>query len=364
MKKILYLSHRGKLKGGGERSFFDLICSLDKNKVKPYFVSSYKGSLSEKLRSEEIEVHILPMPSLRKGGIFSFFKSVGRIRDFIRKNEINLVHANGFRSMLYGGWAAKKEKVPVIWHVRIADKDRLFDSMLFRLADKVICISDSVCARFSSFKDASRKIVKIHNGVNLNEAEPFSQENAREKLGLPKEKIIFGNVGRLVRFKGLKYYIEAAALLLKKHSGAVFLIVGEGELKKSLMKQAVKLGISESVRFLGEREDIPIIMKSLDVFVLSSVLEPFGRVLVEAMAASKPVIATRAGGVPEIVVEGETGLLISPKNPAELAKAMETLLNNPDKREVMGKKGRLRAEQLFSRERMTENIESLYESLI
>jgi glycosyltransferase involved in cell wall biosynthesis len=178
---------------------------------------------------------------------------------------------------------------------------------------------------------------------------------------------LVGIVGGLIPWKGHCYFLEAAFLISRKFSEVKFLVVGEdfvgGRYRRQLEDLSFKLGLSDKVVFTGFRQDIPEILGSLEILVLTSLKEPFGRVLIEAMACAKPVVATNAGGVPEIVREGETGLLVPMRDPEALARSIKLLLNNKEKAKEMGEKGRRRVEENFTIEAHVKKVESLYQVL-
>ena len=175
-------------------------------------------------------------------------------------------------------------------------------------------------------------------------------------------------VSRLANWKGHKYFLEAAALVKRIAPDAKFLITGgpmyyNKNYKRELIKYAEGLGLNHNVIFSGIRKDIPEIMSTLDIFVLPSINEPFGRAILEAMACGKPVIATNGGGIPEIVKNDETGVLVPLKDADKLAQAIIVLLEDKERAKKMGLAGRKRVERYFSLEKMVEKIETLYDQL-
>jgi glycosyltransferase involved in cell wall biosynthesis len=172
------------------------------------------------------------------------------------------------------------------------------------------------------------------------------------------------SVGRFVPFKGYMYLLEAARMVQNHRPDVHWVLVGEGELREELEEQSRTLGLETQVHFTGWREDVPDILALCDVFVLPSVTEHFGRVIIEAMAMGKAVVATDAGGVPEIVIHGETGLLVPPREPKALADAALTLLSDPAGAARLGLAGRQRVEEFFSLSRHIEAVEEIYAELL
>ena len=171
-------------------------------------------------------------------------------------------------------------------------------------------------------------------------------------------------VGRLSKQKAPQYFVQAMPAVLESVPDVRFLIVGDGELKSKVIRLSNKLGVEEKVSFLGFREDIPEILEILDVFVLSSLWEGLGRSLTEAMVMGCPVVATRVEGVPELVVGGETGILVQPKDPDSLAQGIVELITDSVKARKMGQAAREKVLHDFSAEQMVSRIEKLYWELI
>jgi glycosyltransferase involved in cell wall biosynthesis len=205
----------------------------------------------------------------------------------------------------------------------------------------------------------------VYNGLDL---AAFDREAARPaELPLPGgDGPVIGTVSHLIPWKGQEIFLRAAAQLLQAHPGWRFVVVGDPIFqfrteRERLERLAGELGISDRVTFAGHREDIPAVMSALDLFVLPSLYEPFGRVLIEAMGARKPVVASRAGGVPEIVLDGETGVLVPPGEPEALADAIADLVVDRERAERLAAAGRARVEKHFSLEATVQGVLEAYE---
>jgi glycosyltransferase involved in cell wall biosynthesis len=209
--------------------------------------------------------------------------------------------------------------------------------------------------------DCPGGIEVIHNGLALTDWDARTaaiQTPFREELGIPPDRPTIGLVGRLDRVKGQREFLLAAEIVAQAHPGAVFLLVGVvppasrwapfADYFQEVEALARRPALRGRVLVAGWREDLPRIMGSLDILVQPSLRETFGRVLIEAMAARRPVVATGVGGMPEIVVDGETGLLVSPGDTSALAAAILSLLQDPPRRRAMGEAGRRRVEERFS----------------
>lgn len=224
-------------------------------------------------------------------------------------------------------------------------------------AASVICISHAVEEFWKK-----KKVIKtessyvVHYGV-AQIAQP-DKKTLRNSLDIGKKEVLFGFVGRLVPQKSLGDLLKAFALLANPH--ARLAIVGDGPLKRELQVMAKKLHISESVIFTGYRNDIPTVMSGLDVFVLSSIYEGFGLVLLEAMRAAKPVLATRVSAIPEVVSDEVTGILVPACNPEIMAEAMKRFMDE-ENRVRMGQAGKVRVAKEFGVERMSQRTRQVYE---
>ncbi len=362
---ILYLANSGDIIGGGQISLLGLLKRLNRGKYHPVVVCPAVGSLYDELKRIGVETHIVRMNTLRNLNFLLWVKTINRLVQLIKSKKIQIIHSNGSRATIFGGIAARLTKTPLIWHVRIVNSDKLLDRLLARLASKIIVISKAVSRRFNWLKNKEDKIVLVYNGIDLERFKPnVGIRKVRGEISLSSETPLVVTVGRLDWYKGHKYLLEAAEKIVQTLPDARFLIVGDGGYRKRLENQVKQLNLDENVIFTGNRKDIPEILAGIDLFVLSSVSEGFGRAVAEAMACAKTVVATKAGGLSEVVEDGITGRLVSPKNSTALAEAIIELLKDKKKAENMGIAGRKRVEKLFSIERNVKSIEELYEKIL
>ncbi len=358
---VLLVSNHGEIVGGGEESLLTLLKGLDSSRWCPTVVVPTDGAISVRCRALGVETVVIPLPGLRQPGL-GMLRSIAALRALIGHSGASLLHANGSRAMFYAGWAGRLTGRPVIWHVRIADPDPVLDRFLTPLSRVIVVNSGAVGRRFAR---TPRKVRCIPNGVDLVRFTPREPPaDLRASLGLPPGAPVVASVGRFVPYKGYRYLLEAARLVREAADDVHWILVGDGELRSELEAQCRSQGLEAWVRFTGWREDIPEILAMADLFVLPSLGEHFGRVLIEAMAMGKAVVATDAGGVPEIVVHGETGLLVSPAQPRPLADAVLSLVNDPAWARRLGQAGRLRAEAEFSLSRHVKSVETLYAELL
>ena len=208
---------------------------------------------------------------------------------------------------------------------------------------------------------------RIYYGIDVRPFENVADAAVaalRQEWAAAPDTLVIGFAGRLVEQKSIDTLIRAFALFLKRTPcDAKLVIAGRGPLEAALRNCAVEAGVAERVLWAGFREDVPCVMRAFDVFAITSVHEGFGLVLVEAMAARRPVVATRAGAIPEVVIDGETGLLTEPEEPQQIAEALARM-NVPALRAQFGAAGCQRARAHFTLERMWEQTDALYASCL
>ncbi|HZS94018.1 MAG TPA: glycosyltransferase family 4 protein [Chloroflexota bacterium] len=361
VRSVLMVSNHAEIVGGGEISLLGLLEALDRARWAPIAVVPAEGVAAQRCRTMDIPVHVVPMPTLRRPGL-TLIQSVVALSRLMAKTHAFVVHANGSRAMVYAGLAAKWAGRPVVWHVRVADSEGWLDRVLFRLADRVVVNSHAVGRRFS-WADP-RKVRCIHNGVDTVRFAPRPvSKDLRKRLGFAEGEPVVASVGRLVPYKGYGDFLDAAALVQRVRPDTRWMLVGDGTIRNELEAQSRQLGLGSCVSFTGWLDDVRDVLALCDVFVLPSRSEHFGRVLIEAMAMGKPVVATDGGGVPEIVRHGETGLLVPSNQPASLAQAILTLLDDPVYATSLGAAGRARVEREFSLSRHVAEVERLYSEL-
>jgi len=185
-----------------------------------------------------------------------------------------------------------------------------------------------------------------------------------KSLGLHRNDFVIGSVGRIAPIKGHKYLIQAAEKVIKEVANAKFLIVGDGPIRDEMEELSVRLGLDERVIFTGMREDVPEVLSIMDVFVLPSINEGMGRALVEAMAMGLPCVASSVGGVPEVVTDGETGLLVPAEDPSALAEAIIRLAKDKKLAQKIAKAGQRKARSDFGAKTMVDRISAVYRNFI
>ncbi len=361
---------------GSENHLLTLLPSLDKAKYQATLVLLVERDkpLDDYVRQfEERGVRVERM--VIEGDIDPLL--VWRLYRLLRKRNYDLVHSHLIHADLYGTLAVKLARVPIV--VSTKHNDNAFrrhsfyaflDRLASKFADRIIVISDHL-KRF--FADVERldpgKMIRIYHGLDPVWVEGQSSTIAgpisvQEEFGIPPNAPLAAVIARLNPQKGHTYLLTAFAKVIEALPEARLLVVGDGHLRGDLEKQTEELRITHRVIFTGWRNDIPRLIADLNLLILPSLWEGFGLVLLEAMMMGKPIVASGVSAIPEIVVDGVTGLLVPPRDPEALAEAIIALLQNRERAEAMGRAGRARVERYFSLERMVQQTEALYEELV
>jgi glycosyltransferase involved in cell wall biosynthesis len=377
---------------GGEVALLNLVTTLDPEKYEPIVVLCSEGPFADNLRESGFETHIFPLSDsvlkTRKDslGVSSLMqlRKVGDLLQFtyglanlFRELGADLVHTNSLKADIIGAAAGRLAGIPVIWHVR----DRIADDYLpskvattFRwlsqfLPTHVITISQAARQTLPPAKTRRATSLEqfsiVHDGVSKH---AFRDSEVRNWNSHDQVKI--GIVGRISPWKGQHVFIKAAAIVHKQFPNAVFQIVGgalfdENSYASELESLVQASDLNDAVQFLGFRTDILDVIYGLDIVVHASTIgEPFGQVIVEGMAAGKPVIATNGGAVPEIIDDGKSGLLVPSGDEGALADALISLLKSPERAQLLGAAGKTRARDHFSIEKTARGVEKIYEQLL
>jgi glycosyltransferase involved in cell wall biosynthesis len=301
-------------------------------------------------------------------------RAAGRLLSLLRRDRIQILHAHLFLANVTArllGWMVGVPVVIATHHdtdVWMGARHRLLERLTAPLSSAVVACSEAVRRYALEIHGLPVGLVRtLHNGTEIPASlpDPAARERLRRELGAGPADLLVGAVGRLDEpKKGLSIFLAAARLLAREVPRVRFALVGDGPARPSLEARAAREGVSHRTVFAGARRDITALMGAFDLFVQPSRWEGFGITLLEAMAAGTPIVATSVGGVPEVVVHGETGLLVPPGSPEELARACAALLRDRDRAARLARAGRARVESRFRIERLAEETAALYRELL
>ena len=242
-------------------------------------------------------------------------------------------------------------------------KGNSFSRWKYRQVDAFIAASEAIRQMLVADGVPAERTVTVHEGIDVDHVAAAPPVNVHEAFWLPHQAPVVGNVAALVPHKGQRYLVDAAHLVVQQVPDARFIILGEGELREHLEKQVHEHHLEKHVLLPGFRTDVLGCIKGFDLFVMSSVTEGLGTSLLDAMACGRPIVATRAGGIPEIVEDGVNGALVPPRDAAALAAAIVRALTDEGWRRLMGEAGLARVRERFSVERMVSETAAVYKHL-
>jgi len=240
----------------------------------------------------------------------------------------------------------------------------LLDSLWIRFFDRIVAVSNEVKKDMLRYKIPEEKIRVIDNGIALERFEKsVDARNIKNQLGFEEKIRIIGTIGNLGTEKGHIYLLEAAKQILDVVKDLKFLIIGDGQLRKQLEEKSEELGIKKHIIFMGQRKDIPELLMAMDIFVLPSIREGLPIALLEAMAAKRPVIATRVGAIPKVIENKDIGVLVEAKDTIGLRDAIINLLNDPVRMSLLARGGFDRVCMNFSSDEMCKHYLKLYKEI-
>jgi glycosyltransferase involved in cell wall biosynthesis len=343
---------------GGERQVLELMRRQRAMGDEPHLAAPEPSALYRRARSEGFPGHGVPMR-----GTWDLASAL-RLASITRAIRPHVVHWHAARAHALGAIAARfapGAKRVLSRRVDFRVRGSLGSRLLYSLpVEAIVAISEGVKEALVQSGIPRDRIRLIPSGIDFAPFEtPFDRVAARARLGIAPEQVLAIQIAALAPHKSQTTLLKSAALLAERSPRLVIWIAGEGDLRDSLMAEHARLELGNRVRFLGFRDDIPDLLRAADLFVLSSYLEGLGTSVLDAMAAGLPVVATRVGGVPEIVKDGETGLLVAPRDPAALAHAMARLADDSGMRDRLGSNGRSLARS-FDADRTASRTRELY----
>jgi len=384
MIRVAFWTPTGEI-GGAENSLLLLLGGLDKEVITPIVICGSSGPLESRLSRLRVRCKVVQPPDrflrLSRAGRFEplamidAIKLVKDVTALISREGIDLLYTNGIKLHILGCFVAKLSGCGLVWHFRdvlaVGQLRALMQLLARWFPHRIIACSDAVAKQFVRPGGAAAKVQVAYNGVDLDEFHAGPPVKRRIcDIDLNRFDHIVGTFGMLVPLKGHRYFIEAADIVLRKFPKTLFLIVGDEIYQTAnrghrnhtrVLRDIVqKKGIAGNVLFTGYRNDVPHLMRFCDVIVLSSVHpEACPRTVLEAMACGKPVVGTALGGTCELIEDGQSGRLVRERDSSLLAEVISELLADNSSREIMGRRARLRAQQLFSARSHCTQIQSI-----
>lgn len=370
---ILLLAYTAQL-GGAERSLLEATARLDRRLFTPILALPSEGPLAAAARERGIDVHLDGTPHLDRLGPAAWWRVVRGLAALVRERGVRLIHAGTVWRLTRAAAVARLTGVPAICHVR-DEALELFRSRRFRLAahemQRLVAISASVMHELVAAGQHPLAVPVLWNGLDPT---PFEKALGRERLRAewdagPDQPLV-GVVGSIEPRKGQIDFVRAAAHVAQAEPRARFVIAGSDlhdvwrEYRGALECEIRTRALGDAVRFVGQRDDVADVMAALDVVVVPSHREPFGRVVLEAMAAAKPVVAFGVGGIREIVQPGITGVLAEPGDAADLAAEIVALVRDGERARAFGLAGRARVHEQFGLDRHVRDLEIIYRGLL
>jgi len=361
------------VRAGVEEHILDLMLHLDRRRFEISLICPPKlaAAFQDDFKAFPFHVHGIKVRGWRD------LKSLFGLYHLFRQEKFDIIHSHMFRSSFICTPVAKLAGIPVVietdhgreaWRKGIIKGSYFIDRIIARLTNKIIAVSEA-CGKYLLDEKglSAEKVIVIQNGRDLSIYSPdipVEISPLKKELGIQDGCTIFGVVGRLEVQKGHIYLLEAIPKIMKTSKKFKILIVGDGSLREELESKAKELGIKDHLIFTGFRSDIPKLLRVIDIFVLPSLFEGLPLVAIEASATGKPVIATAVDGTPEVIIDGKTGILVPPRDPESLSKAMLSFLYNPSQCMFLGQNGRDYVNQKYSIQRQIRETEQVYYSCL
>jgi glycosyltransferase involved in cell wall biosynthesis len=381
--RILYVQPNSEV-GGSDICLLRLVRALDPDRYEPIVLLPGDGPMVPLYKQAGARVIFTPMRQLRTklspwyqlNYLVRFLPTVLRIAGIIGREKIDLVHSNSLYCP-YGAFAAWIKKRPHLWHLRelppqLPIATAIYAAMVRKLSIRIASMTRGCAERLFGAAKVPAAVVVLHDGIDTTEFSPDADgQSVRQELGVGDAPLI-GFVARLDPWKGLDVFLRAASEVTGPFPEARFVVAGGApsgyeKYAAQMRELATSLNLDGKMQFVGFRygaKDMPRLMAALDIFCHTAIEpEPFGLVLIEAMACGRPVIAAKAGGPLEIVADGETGMLIPPGDTAAYAAAIIGLLRDPQTAKAMGAAGRGRAAELFSTDRFARDLDEIYRDI-
>jgi glycosyltransferase involved in cell wall biosynthesis len=363
--------------GGAERVILQLANSL---KDSPFtliitsFVQDWKSTNAfiEALKAQKTNTRTITMSKKYPTPWWNLIRNFFDLCHLIKAEKIQILHTHGYRSNIIGLLVSTLLRIPIVttihgWtaHTNSVKLYECLDRVILRFFDKVIVVSDDIKNNLLNSRFHTHKIEKIYNTIDCKiPKNEVSLDKTRKRFRLSRNGKLVGTIGRLSKEKGVHYLLKAGSEIIAKYPDVKILIIGEGPERQNLETLAKQLHISKNVIFCGFQENVTEFYPLIDIVVLPSVTEGLPIVLLEALAYSKPIVATRVGGIPEVITNDKTGILVEPQNPSQLAEGIIRVLENSEDANRMASEGRKLVEEHFNSKDLSKKIEKIYQEVL
>jgi len=350
--------------GGMERVIMDLCRYVDPERFRfSICCLSVRGVLADQMETEGVPVHYFQ----NQTRLARYFRGFGLAR-LVSDSQVQVLHTHHTTAFVDGAIARCMARVPVLVntdHCKLYPfpwRRVLLERLSSMVANEVVAVSEHTRADLIRHEGiAPEKISVIYNGVNVRLTRQDSAGELRRELGIPQTGIVIGAVARLEEQKGLDLLLRAVPVVLAQQPEAWFVLVGGGSREEALKELVAALGISHRVLFTGWRRDAVDLIQTFDCYVSSSNFEGMPMSMLEAMALAKPIVSTAVGGIPEFVRPGETGVLVSTRDPRQFADAILSVIATSGEAARLGANGKRLYETRFTAEAMAQQYGALYE---
>ena len=361
--------------GGAQRNTLLTLTGLVRDGYEAELVCGPGGRLIGEAKANGIAVRVVP-DLVRQIDPVKDCRALFMLNKLFRSREYDIVHTHSTKGGVLGRLAAWLARVPVIVHtvhgvpfeMNGDMKSRIYmgiERVMGALTDRLVCVGKQLCREVEEWKIVpDKKLVTIYSGIDLSSYAAKKPAVAmKNELQVQDAWPIVGSIGRLSQQKAQHYLVEAIALLRESYPNIKLLLVGEGQLRPLLEEQIQALGLSTHILLLGQRDDVADLLQVFDIYAMSSRWEGVGRALTEAMHCARPIVATAVNGVTELIVDGETGLCVPPRDPTTLAAAIERLALDPQLAGRLAANAQRKAKHLMDGRQMVLAIEELYDTL-
>ena len=357
---------------GAERALLLTLRSLDPSRYAPTVLAGTDGEFASQVRAMGIPCRVSSLTPLARRQPIAGLRSIGAVLSVALREKAALIHTNEAPSFQPAGYAARILGIPAISHIRFPDSASGYGWFLRPGFSRALFVSRALLDQALAEKDSvfTNRADVLHDGVETQpEWSASDLAGERRLLGLPENRPIVAMTGQIAEVKGIWDFVAAAEILAKRGPEPFFAVLGDdlktgGATRRAMEARVASLGMSDRFKFLGFRKDAPRLVQAFDVIAVPSHVEPLGNATLEAMAAGRPVVGSRVGGIPEMIVDGETGTLVPPSDPQALADAIARVVQDPSLRSGMARAARARARKAFGIDVHGQRLQSCYDRLL